>query len=59
MITYTEFFLFISLIVAIGYALHWKHKAYEINHLFKLMLTDSEANKKLVDGYREFKRQNE
>jgi hypothetical protein len=54
MITYTEFFLFVALIIAVFYALHWRFEAHRVSHLFKLMLTNSEAREDIVNGYQEF-----
>ena len=54
MITYTEFFLFIGLIVSIAYGAYWRFEAHKAIHLFKLMLTNSEAREDIVNGYQEF-----
>jgi len=53
MITYTEFFLFISLIVAIGYALYWRHEAQQHQFLFKLILTNKHAREKIIGEFDE------
>jgi hypothetical protein len=56
MISYAEFFLIISLIFAIGYAVYWKHEAGKWHYLFKLMLTNKEAREEIVNNFDEFKR---
>lgn len=56
MITYTEFFLFISMMVAVGYALHWRGESKRHEFLFKLMLTNKEAREKIVNDFEELQR---
>lgn len=56
MITYTEMFLFIALIFAVGYAFYWKGEAQKNVFLFKLMLTNKDAREKIVENFEEFKR---
>lgn len=56
MITYTEFFLFISMMFAIGYALYWRGEFKRYEFLFKLMLTDKEAREKIVNDFEELQR---
>lgn len=56
MITYAEFFLFIGLIISIGFSVYWKHEATKWHFLFKLMLTNEEARSEIVNNYDEFKR---
>lgn len=56
MITYTEFFLFFSLVIVFLYAMHWRSEAHKASHLFKLMMTEKEVRDKIVEGYEEFKR---
>ena len=56
MITYAEFFLFISLGIAIGYALHYKQEAHRMSQLFKLMLTNKDAREQILSDYENFKR---
>lgn len=58
MITYTEMFLFIALIFAVGYAFYWKAECQKHHYLFKLMLTNKDAREKLVENFEEFKRIN-
>jgi hypothetical protein len=43
MITYTEFFLFIALIVAIAHGFYWRHEAKKGFFVFKLIMTDPKA----------------
>lgn len=57
MITYTEFFLFFSLVVVFLYAMHWRAEAHKMSHLFKLMITSKEAREQIVSNFEEFKRQ--
>jgi hypothetical protein len=57
MITYTEFFLFVALIIAVFYALHWRFEAHRVSHLFKLMLTNEKARHDLVKGFQDFMRE--
>lgn len=56
MITYTEFFLFISMMFAIGYALYWRGESKKNEFLFKLMLTNKEAREKIVNDFEELQR---
>ena len=56
MITYTEMFLFVALIFAVGYAFYWKSEAQKNHFLFKLMLTNKDAREKIVENFEEFKR---
>lgn len=51
MITFTEFFLFIGLMVAVAYALYWRSEAQKNNFLFKLMLTNKEAREKILHDF--------
>lgn len=56
MITYTEFFLFFSMMVAIVFALFWRSEAIRYHHLFKLMLTNKEARQKIIDEFEQIAR---
>lgn len=56
MITYTEFFLFVSMMVTIGYALHWRSEASKWSHMFKLMVSDERARTEILASYENFKR---
>ena len=56
MITYTEFFLFIALIVAIAHGFYWKHETKKAHFVFKLMMTDAKAREEIIEGYNDFKR---
>lgn len=56
MITYTEFFLFIALMVAIAYGIYWKMEARKAHFVFKLMMTDAKAREEIIEGYNDFKR---
>ena len=51
MITFTEFFLFIGLMVAVAYALYWRGEAQKNHFLFKLMLTNKEARDKILADF--------
>jgi len=51
MITYAEFFLFIGMMVAVGYALYWRGEAHKNHFLFKLMLTNKEAREKILNDF--------
>ncbi len=51
MITFTEFFLFIGMMIAIAYALYWRGEAHKNNFLFKLMLTNKEAREKILHDF--------
>lgn len=55
MITYTEFFLFIGMMVAIGYALHWRAEAYRFRTLFKLMVTEKVVRDKILEEFETIK----
>lgn len=57
MITYTEMFLFVALIFAVGYAFYYKAEAQKNAFLFKLMLTNKDAREKIVENFEEFRRQ--
>jgi hypothetical protein len=56
MITFTEFFLFIGMMVAIGYALYWRGESRKRHYLFKLMLEDKEIREQIVCNFEEFRR---
>lgn len=51
MITYTEFFLFVGLMVAVAYALYWRSEAQKNHFLFKLMITNKEAREKILEDF--------
>jgi hypothetical protein len=55
MITFTEFFLFISLMVAIGVALHYKKESSKSDFLLHLFLTNPKARDEMIDGFCKFK----
>jgi hypothetical protein len=55
MITYTEFFLFIALIVAIAHGFYWKHEAKKGFFVFKLIMTDPKAREEIIKDYNELK----
>lgn len=57
MITYSEFFLFVALAVAIGYAFYWRHQAKLIDAFFRLMVTDPKAREKIVSDFERIKRE--
>lgn len=51
MITYTEFFLFVGLMVAVAYALYWRSEAQKNHFLFKLIITNKEAREKILEDF--------
>ncbi len=55
MITYTEFFLFIGMMFAIGCALHWRAEAYRFRTLFKLMVTEKVVRDKILEEFETIK----
>lgn len=55
MITYTEFFLFIGMMFAIGCALYWRAEAYRFRSLFKLMVTDRVVRDKILHDFEALK----
>ncbi|NBS68656.1 hypothetical protein EBT31_07040 [bacterium] len=55
MITYTEFFLFMGMMVAIGCALHWRAEAYRFRTLFKLMVTEKVVRDKILEDFETLK----
>lgn len=56
MITYTEFILFFGLVIAIGYALFWRHEAMTHAHLFKLMVESKDIREQIVGQFEDYKR---
>lgn len=56
MITYTEFILFVGLVIAIGYAMFWRHEAMTNAHLFKLMVESKDIREQIVGQFEDFKR---
>lgn len=56
MITYTEFFLFTSMMITVCYALHWRSEAKKHEFLFKLMLTNSKAREQILKDFEDFRR---
>ena len=56
MITFTEFFLFFALILAILYGLYWRNEAKKAHWIFNLMVSNEEAREDIIKGYHEFKR---
>lgn len=57
MITYAEFFLFISMMVAIGFALYWRGESKKYYFLFKLMLENKEARDQIIQNFEEYNQQ--
>lgn len=53
MITYTEFFLFIALIVAIAHGFYWKNEAKKGFRMFNLLMNDAKLREKVVKDYHE------
>ncbi len=59
MITYTEFFLFIALMVAIAHGFYWRHEAKKGFFVFKLLMNDEKAREEIIKEYHQFKRKSE
>lgn len=57
MITYSEFFLFVALGIAVGYACYWRHQAKMLDIFLKMMVTDPKARDKIVSQYEQLKRE--
>ena len=57
MITYAEFFLFISMMVAIGFALYWRGESKKYYFMFKLMLENKEARDQIIQNFEEYNQQ--
>jgi hypothetical protein len=55
MITYTEFFLFMGMMFAIGCALYWRAEAYRFRTLFKLMVTEKIVRDKILEEFETLK----
>lgn len=59
MITYTEFFLFMGMMVAIGYAFCWRVEAKWYKTMFKLMVTDRAMRDKILEDFETLKQRME
>jgi hypothetical protein len=59
MITYTEMFLFVCLLVAVMYIIHCKEQIKRTSMLFNLLVQNEKVRNDILSHYEQWKKQHE